>query len=79
MGLRWPGDDQLGQLRPGSGPVGAVRPRRKRPHHAGSDYDRKQILLALKEGQLDATVVLRSACRVLRLMLGINVNILIGE
>ena len=45
----------------------------------GSGYDREQMLLALKDGRLDAAVVRRCACRVLRLLLGANVNTRIGE
>lgn len=43
----------------------------------GSRYDQEQILLALEDGRLDAAVVRRSACRVLRLMLEANVPVIL--
>ncbi len=45
----------------------------------GSDFDRKGILDALGSGVLDKKTLRRSACRILRLMLGANTQVLIGK
>lgn len=46
---------------------------------AGSDYDRRCILSALRSGELSAAAVRRSACRVLRLILDAAVPVLQEE
>ena len=45
----------------------------------GSDFDRKGILAAMENGQLDASTVHRCACRVLRMMLEANTPVLIDK
>ena len=45
----------------------------------GGNFDRKRILGALANGTLTPAVVRRSACRVLRMMLGANVPVLLDE
>lgn len=45
----------------------------------GSDFDRNRILTAIADGRLPAKTVRRCACRVLRLMLNADVDVLIGE
>lgn len=45
----------------------------------GADFDRNSILTAIAGGRLSAETVRRCACRVLRLMLNADVDVLIGE
>ncbi len=45
----------------------------------GSDFDRNGILAAISDGRLPAQIIRRCACRVLRLMLNANVDVLMGE
>ena len=45
----------------------------------GGDFDRQRILAALKDGRMDAAMVRRCACRVLRLMLAANTPVIMEE
>lgn len=45
----------------------------------GNDYDHKAIQKAITEGTLDAAIIRRSACRVLRMMLNANTPVLIDK
>lgn len=45
----------------------------------GGDFDRQRILAALEDGRMDAAMVRRCACRVLRLMLAANTPVIMEE